>query len=67
MAMATKLARTFAAEMEVLKRNRSGCEQKVTVQHVIEKREQAILGDCDPHKIAQAGVGGARGCNAIAE
>ena len=36
--MATKLARTFAAEMEVLKRYRSGGKQKVTVQHVVEKR-----------------------------
>jgi hypothetical protein len=44
-AMATKLARTFAAEMEVLKRYRSGGEQKVTVQHVqVEKRGQDIVG-----------------------
>ena len=58
-AMATKLARTFAAEMEVLKRYRSGGKQKVTVQHVVEKRGRSI--GCDAHKIAQAGVGGASG------
>jgi hypothetical protein len=44
-AMATKLARTFAAEMEVLKRYRSGGEQKVTVQHVrVGKGGRAIVG-----------------------
>jgi hypothetical protein len=42
-AMATKLARTFAAEMEVLKRYRSGGKQKVTVQHVVEKRGRSIV------------------------
>ena len=30
----TKLTRTYAAQMEALKRYRSGGEQKMTVQHV---------------------------------
>jgi hypothetical protein len=42
-AMATKLARTFAAQMEVFKRYRRGGEQKVTVQHVVEKRDRGIV------------------------
>jgi hypothetical protein len=67
-AMATKLARTFAAEMEVLKRYRSGGEQKVTVAARAGREKGAGHSrHCDAHKIAQAGVGGASGCNAIAE
>jgi hypothetical protein len=31
----TKLMRTYAAQMEALKRHRSGGEQKMTVQHVL--------------------------------
>ena len=31
---ATKLARTFSAQLDALKRYRTGGEQKVTVQHV---------------------------------
>ena len=50
-----KLARTFAVQMEALKRYRTGGEQKVTVQHVVEKRGRSI--GCDAHKIAQAGAG----------
>ena len=38
-------SRKFAAEMEVLKRYRSGGQQKVTVQHVrVGKGGQAIVG-----------------------
>ena len=41
-----KLARTFAAQMEALKRYRSGGEQKMTVQHVhVAEGGQAIVGN----------------------
>ena len=41
-----KLTRTFAAQMEALKRYRNGGEQKVTVQHVhIADGGQAIVGN----------------------
>jgi len=40
-----KLARTFAVQMEALKRYRTGGEQKVTVQHVtVNEGGQAIVG-----------------------
>jgi hypothetical protein len=41
-----KLARTFAMQMEALKRYRTGGEQKVTVQHVsVQEGGQAIVGN----------------------
>ncbi len=41
-----KLARTFAVQMETLKRYRTGGEQKVTVQHVsVNEGGQAIVGN----------------------
>src|SRR5215469_8586998 len=41
-----KLARTFAVQMEALKRYRTGGEQKVTVQHVsVNEGGQAIVGN----------------------
>lgn len=41
-----KLARTFATQMEALKRYRTGGEQKVTVEHVtVNKGGQAIVGN----------------------
>jgi hypothetical protein len=41
-----KFARTFAAQMEALKRYHSGGEQKVTVQHVnVGEGGQAIVGN----------------------
>ncbi len=41
-----KLARTFAAQVEALKRYRTGGEQKVTVEHVtVNKGGQAIVGN----------------------
>src|ERR1700704_652038 len=41
-----KLARTFATQMEALKRYRTGGEQKVTVQHVnVGEGGQAIVGN----------------------
>jgi hypothetical protein len=41
-----KLARTFATQMEALKRYRTGGEQKVTVQHVsVQEGGQAIVGN----------------------
>jgi hypothetical protein len=44
--VATKLARTFSAQLEALKRYRSGGEQKVTVQHVSvnEGGQAAVVG-----------------------
>lgn len=41
-----KLARTFAAQLEALKRYRTGGEQKVTVEHVtVNQGGQAIVGN----------------------
>jgi hypothetical protein len=41
-----KLARTFAAQIETLKRYRSSGEQKVTVEHVtVNTGGQAIVGN----------------------
>ena len=41
-----KLARTFASQIETLKRCRTGGEQKVTVQHVtVSDNAQAIVGN----------------------
>jgi hypothetical protein len=41
-----KLARTYAMQMEALKRYRTGGEQKVTVQHVsVNEGGQAIVGN----------------------
>jgi hypothetical protein len=48
-----KLARTFAAQMEALKRYRTGGQQKVTVEHVtVNEGGQAIVGS-----VMQGGVG----------
>jgi hypothetical protein len=44
--MATKLARTFSAQLDAMKRYRTGGEQKVTVQHVsVAHGSQAIVGN----------------------
>ena len=41
-----KLTRTFAMQMEALKRYRAGAEQKVTLQHVsVTEGGQAIIGN----------------------
>jgi hypothetical protein len=41
-----KLARTFAAQVEALKRYRTGGDQKVTVEHVtVNQSGQAIVGN----------------------
>src|SRR5207245_5364763 len=41
-----KLTRTFAMQMEALKRYRTGAEQKVTLQHVsVAEGGQAIVGN----------------------
>jgi hypothetical protein len=41
-----KLARTFAAQLEALKRYRSNGEQKVTVEHVtVNTGGQAVVGN----------------------
>jgi hypothetical protein len=51
-----KLARTFASQLEALKRYRTGGEQKVTVEHVhVHEGGQAIVGHVE-HK----GEGGAK-------
>jgi hypothetical protein len=48
-----KLARTFAAQMEALKRYRTGGQQKVTVEHVtVNEGGQAIVGS-----VTQGGLG----------
>jgi hypothetical protein len=50
-----KLARTFAMQMEALKRYRTGGERRVTVQHVtVNDGGQAIVGPMSP---ARSGVG----------
>src|SRR2546422_7338354 len=57
-----KLTRTFATQMEALKRYRTGGEQKVTVQHVsVAEGGQAIVGNVThtpgqnlPDKVAAA-------------
>jgi hypothetical protein len=51
-----KLTRTFAMQMEALKRYRAGAEQKVTLQHVsVAEGGQAIIGNVahTPHKNGQ--------------
>ena len=57
-----KLTRTFAAQVETLKRYRTGGEQKVTVQHVsVSDHAQAIVGNvstgggCNKKKSAGGG------------
>jgi hypothetical protein len=46
-----KLARTFAAQVEALKRYRTGGEQRVTVEHVtVNKGGQAIVGTVQASK-----------------
>jgi hypothetical protein len=49
-----KLTRTFTAQLEALKRYRTGGEQKVTVQHIDVRGGQAIVGDISkgPHQAA---------------
>ena len=54
-----KLARTFAAQVEALKRYRTGGEQKVTVQHVtVNEGGQAVVGN-----VSAAPGGGRRSRN----
>ena len=48
--MATKLARTFSAQLDAIKRYRSGGEQKVTVQHLSMK---AIVGNVNQNALAE--------------
>ncbi len=55
-----KLARTFAVQMETLKRYRTGGEQKVTVQHVhVNDGGQAIVGTVAPIPLEGGGAGNA--------
>lgn len=42
--MLNKLARTYAAQVEALKRYRSTCEQSIRVQHVNVSAGQAVVG-----------------------
>jgi hypothetical protein len=52
-----KLARTFAVQVEALKRYRTGGEQKVTVQHVtVNEGGQAIVGTVSPAPIGGGGM-----------
>src|ERR1700733_1653622 len=53
-----KLARTFAVQVEALKRYRTGGEQKVTVQHVtVNEGGQAIVGSVSPQVGAMGDAG----------
>jgi hypothetical protein len=53
-----KLARTFAVQVEALKRYRTGGEQKVTVQHVtVNEGGQAIVGSVSPQVGGMGDVG----------
>jgi hypothetical protein len=55
-----KLARTFAAQTEALKRYRSNGEQKVTVQHVtVSDGGQAIVGNVTNNPTGSPGRGAA--------
>ncbi len=57
-----KLARTFAAQVEALRRHRTGGEQKVTVEHVhVHQGGQAIVGN-----VAHGPGGGRAGKNSEA-
>jgi len=50
---ATKMLRTFTAQMEALKKYRTGGQQKVTVEHVhVNEGGQAIVGN-----VSQGGGG----------
>jgi hypothetical protein len=52
-----KLTRTFAVQMEALKRYRTGGEQKVTVQHVtVNEGGQAIVGAVSQAPVRTGGV-----------
>lgn len=52
-----KLARTFAAQVEALRKHRSGGQQKVTVEHVhVHPGGQAIVG-----QVTHGGAGGTNG------
>ena len=52
-----KLARTFAVQIEALKRYRTGGEQKVTVQHVtVNDGGQAIVGTVTPRATGGGGT-----------
>lgn len=51
-----KLARTFAVQLEALKRYRAGGEQRVTVQHVtVNEGGQAIVGPVSPTAVGTGG------------
>jgi len=56
-----KLARTFVAQVEALKRYRSGGEQKVTVQHVnVSEGGQAIVGNVTQGRRRDAAISDAK-------
>ena len=60
-----KLTRTYASQMETLKRYRTGGEQKVTVKHVtVGEGGQAIVGNVTHAKRENAGEKAAAGANA---
>jgi hypothetical protein len=50
--MATKLARTFSAQLDAIKRYRSGGEQKIAVQQV-SVREGAFVGNVNQNALAE--------------
>jgi hypothetical protein len=54
-----KLARTFSAQVEALKRYRTGGEQRVTVEHVtVNEGGQAIVGNVAHRGGGNGGDGG---------
>ncbi len=56
-----KLMQTFMAQMEALKRYRSGGEQKVTVQHVnVSEGGQAIVGNVTQGRRRDAAISDAK-------
>jgi hypothetical protein len=62
-----KLARTFAVQVEALKRYRTGGEQKVTVQHVtVNEGGRAIVGSVSPQVGQQVRHASHRACGSPA-
>jgi len=52
--MSTKLARTFSAQLDAIKRYRSGGEQKVTVQHLsVTHGSKAVVGNVTQNTLAE--------------
>lgn len=58
MEVATKMLRTFTAQIEALNRHRGKGQQKMTVEHVhVHEGGQAIVGNVQPKQIKEGGGG----------